>query len=80
MKIKIQSFAELKEYFNAELSLELEPGVAVSELILKLEELNSKAIPALKRSRIAVDMEFVTRDYKIKEHDIVYLVPPSSGG
>ena len=78
--MKVQMFAVLKNYFNPELMIESGGVTNVSDLVNKLLVLNPDAEKVLKNCRVAVDMEFVARDYKLKEDDVISFVPPSSGG
>ncbi len=78
--MKVQVFAMLKDYFNEELILDAEGIGNASDLINKLAVLNPDAAAILKRCRMAVEMKFVSGDYKLNAHDTISIIPPSSGG
>jgi molybdopterin converting factor small subunit len=78
--VKVQVFALLKDYFNEELTLDPTDIHHASDLIHALSELNPNAASVLKRCRIAVEMKFVSGDYKLNAHDTISIIPPSSGG
>jgi molybdopterin converting factor small subunit len=78
--MKVQVYAMLKDYFNEEMIMDTVDIENASDLINKLAELNPNAANLLKRCRIAVEMKFVSGDYKLKTHDTIRIIPPSSGG
>jgi molybdopterin converting factor small subunit len=78
--MKVQVYAMLKDYFNEEMTMDMEGIQQASDLIGKLSELNPSAAAILKRCRMAVEMKFVSGDYKLNAHDIISIIPPSSGG
>jgi molybdopterin synthase sulfur carrier subunit len=78
--MKIQMFAVLKNYFKEEMVLDATDIYVVSDLIAKLSMLNPDAAMVLKRCRIAVALNIVSGNYKLKEDDIISIIPPSSGG
>jgi molybdopterin converting factor small subunit len=78
--MKIQVFAMLKDYFNEEFTMDTTGIEDTSDLMRKLSELNPKAEAILKRCRVAVEMKFISNDYKLNIHDTISIIPPSSGG
>lgn len=78
--MKVQVYAMLKDYFNEEMTMDSTGIYNASDLIGKLSELNPKAEAVLKRCRVAVEMKFVSGNYKLNTHDIISIIPPSSGG
>ena len=78
--MKVQLFAMLKDYFNEELTLDPVGIEDASDVIRALTALNPKAAMVLKRCRVAVEMKFVSGDYKLNAHDTISIIPPSSGG
>ena len=78
--MKVQMFAVLKNYFTPELTIESAGITNVSDLVNWLTTINPDADKVLNNCRVAVDMEFVSREYKLKEDDVISFVPPSSGG
>lgn len=78
--MKVQLFAMLKDYFKEEVTLDPSGIHQASDVIHTLEGLNPDASAILKRCRIAVEMKFVSGDYKLSAHDTISIIPPSSGG
>lgn len=77
--IKVQVYAGLKEYFNTDFDVE------VSDLSIKglkdvLEIYNPESSHILTHCRFAVNDSFISGEYKLNEHDKVFVLPPSSGG
>lgn len=78
--IKIVCFAGLRKYFGNETSVDIEPEVSYSSIIDELARQNPEAKEILTSSRIAVNEEFVSLSDALKPENIVFLIPPSSGG
>jgi molybdopterin converting factor subunit 1 len=81
MKVHVQFFSRLRELAGvAEIDLEIPEATKVAEL---LAILYSRA-PALrdwdKSILVAVGVEFVGRDYLLKEGDEISIMPPVQGG
>ena len=80
MKILIQNFAILKDYFSSSLEIELGDTAKTADAIQALKELNPKASNVLDSCRIAVDETLVSRQFDLQEGATLFLLPPSSGG
>lgn len=80
MQVSVFVFAGLKTFFEPCFELQLPENVAVIEMIGVLQQRNSESLELLSRSRVAVDEEFVSHDYKLSDNDRIYILPPSSGG
>jgi MoaD family protein len=81
MKVHVQFFSRLRELAGvSEIELEILEATAVTEL---LEILYSRT-PALrdwdKSILVAAGVEFVGRDYVLKEGDEISVMPPVQGG
>jgi molybdopterin converting factor subunit 1 len=81
MKAHVQFFSRLRELAGvSEVELEIPETTAVAEL---LEILYSRT-PALrewdKSILVAAGVEFVGRDYVVKEGDEISIMPPVQGG
>ncbi|HSZ72959.1 MAG TPA: MoaD/ThiS family protein [Cytophagaceae bacterium] len=76
----VQVYAVLKDYFEESVTIGTDDIHSASDLIDKLSELNPQAAGVLKKCRVAVDMKFVSGDYKLSTHDSISVIPPSSGG
>jgi len=77
--MKIFVYAALKEYFTPEFEL-TEMIRNTDELKACLLAINGKAATILQTCRFAVEEGFIDKDFKLKEHDTVIIIPPSSGG
>jgi sulfur-carrier protein len=77
--MKIHVYAALKDYFTPEFEL---AGLVsnTDELRARLVEINGQAEVLLSGCRFAVEEGFIDNDFKLKEHDTVIIIPPSSGG
>ena len=81
MKIDVQFFARLKDATGAaQLTRELPDGALVSDLLAQLY----RDFPELEKwdahIRVAVGVEWVARDYALRDGDGVSIMPPVSGG
>ncbi len=80
MQVNVFVFAGLKAFFEPCFELQLPDNAPVTEMIGALRRQNSGSVELLSRSRVAVDEEFVSNDYKLSDNDRIYILPPSSGG
>jgi molybdopterin synthase sulfur carrier subunit len=78
--VKIICFAGLRKYFGSETSVQVEPGASYLKVIEELKAINPEAVEVLSSCRIAVNEEFVSLDEPVKPENILFLIPPSSGG
>jgi len=77
--MKIHVYAGLKDYFQPE--FEVEGRVQnTGELIERLLIINDKAGEMLSSCRFAVQEGFIDKDFKLSGHEIIVIIPPSSGG
>ena len=77
--MRITVYAVLKDYFDSSFNLE-ERILSDEELKNKLEQLKPQSAALLNACRFAVNDEFVTLDFKIKDDDNISILPPASGG
>jgi len=77
--VKIEFYAVLKDYFSSSILIE-KKGDSIKELFDFLLTKYPESQSVLSSVRVAVNNQFVTMDYKLKENDVVALLPPSSGG
>jgi molybdopterin synthase sulfur carrier subunit len=75
----IHVYAGLKDYFQPEFELTEEVG-NIDQLMACLLAINDQAAKLLAACRFAVAEGFIDSNYKFKAHEIVIVVPPSSGG
>lgn len=77
--MKIHVYAALKDYFTPEFEL-AEAIRNTDELKACLLAINGEAGDILQACRFAVEEGFIDKDFKLKAHDTVIIIPPSSGG
>lgn len=81
MKVKVKFFAILRERVGTgEITREIREGTTVGELWKSLKQEYPKLAPVEMRILFAVNQEYVTQDYVLRERDEVVFVPPVSGG
>ena len=79
VNIKIYFFASIREKLGKkEILYQLEKGSTVTQL-LQLLKVKFNLI-SVNDCMVAVDMEYVEKDYIIKNEDKIFLIPPVSGG
>lgn len=78
--IKIICFAGLRKYFGSEVTVQVESVASYSNVIDELKAIDPEASEVLASCRIAVNEEFVSLNEPIGSENIVFLIPPSSGG
>lgn len=77
--MQIHVYAALKEYFDSEFELS-DPVQNTEELKASLLAINGKAAAILQTCRFAVEEGFIDKEFKLKAHDTIVIIPPSSGG
>ena len=77
--MRVQVFAALKDFFDKEFETR-ENIKTLADLRRYLVLSRPEAANILNSCRFAVDEEFVDLNYKLKPHDIIAIIPPSSGG
>lgn len=80
MQVHVFVFAGLKAFFKPCFELQLPYNAVVKEMIGALQQQCPDSIELLGRSRVAIEEELVSDDYKLSDHDRIYILPPSSGG
>jgi molybdopterin converting factor small subunit len=81
MKVQVELFSHLRDLAGtSKVDIDVAEGAVVSDLLERLYD----QFPAL-RSRdrgilIGAGVEFVDRDYKLKPHDVISVMPPVQGG
>jgi molybdopterin synthase sulfur carrier subunit len=80
MRIKVKVFAAMKDYFDPDFEMEVDPNISVADLFNILMIRQPFVLPVLIKSRVAINENFVKSDHFLKEDDHVYILPPSSGG
>ena len=77
--MRVQVFAALKDFFDKEFEADKNITTVV-ELRNALVLQKPEAEKILGACRFAIDDEFVDMNHKLKIHDIITIIPPSSGG
>jgi hypothetical protein len=77
--MKIHVYAALKDYFLPEFELAGEVR-DTDELKARLLAINSQADVLLSTCRFAVEDGFIDKDFQLKGHNTVVIIPPGSGG
>lgn len=80
MKINVTVFARLKDFFDAQFSVELPEGSSVAGAIEELTRMRPPAAEVLAASRAAIQDTFVPPAQLLEEGTELFLLPPSSGG
>ncbi|MES0491741.1 MAG: MoaD/ThiS family protein [Leptospirales bacterium] len=80
MNVLVHNYAALKDYFEAQMEVVLTPGGCVADLVATLVEKNPASEKLLQICRVAVNENIIGRDYRLSDHDKIYILPPSSGG
>ncbi|KOF02323.1 molybdopterin synthase sulfur carrier subunit [Roseivirga seohaensis] len=80
MKIEVIAFGIAKDILNSnQVTLEMEEQSSVADVRQALVDLYP-AFQGLASLQLAVNADYVSDDYLIKENDEVVLIPPVSGG
>ncbi|MFO7448088.1 MAG: MoaD/ThiS family protein [Ignavibacteriaceae bacterium] len=80
MKIRINTFAVLKEYFEHSFEIEVNDLNTINDLKEELVKIKPQAQGLLNICRFAVNNTFVNNKAVIYENDNIFVIPPSSGG
>ena len=78
--IQVKCFAGLRKYFGNEVTVLVESGATYKSVIDALTDLKPEAKEVLEACRIAVNEAFVPLDRELNSVNMVFLIPPSSGG
>jgi molybdopterin converting factor small subunit len=80
MKITIVAYAQVKDYFPASFEYEVKEGNTVQHLLESLCVDKPEAERILKHCRFAIGESIVANSEKLKDKNVVHIIPPSSGG
>ena len=80
MKIQIEVFAALKDYFPENFDLEIKAGITLKDLKNLLKNKNPLSEKILSLSRFAVKEELREESYVINYPEKISVFPPFSGG
>ena len=80
MKLKIRTYASVKEILGDNIELELEGVTTIEGLRKKIISMKPEAAGLIKICRFAVNETIVNDKTQIKEDEHVHIIPPASGG
>ncbi len=80
MKVKVHVFANLKDYFESNINMEVPENATLDNVVQNMITLNPKSEALLSICRIAINDTFVNSVHLLKDDEEVFFIPPSSGG
>ena len=80
MKLKIRTYASVKELLGESFELEVNNPCTIEELKKKIVGTNPQISELINICRFAVNESIVNDKTPIKEDDHVHIIPPASGG
>ncbi len=80
MHIKTLFFGIVKDITNSNfLDLEIDKDTNIEQFVILLQE-KFKGFPNIDSFTVAVNEEYIEKDFVLKANDIVAIIPPVSGG
>lgn len=80
MKLKIKTYASVKEIFGESFDLEVDGESTVEAIKKKIISMNPESAGLINICRFAVNESIVNDNTQIKEDEHVHIIPPASGG
>jgi MoaD family protein len=81
MKVRVQFYAQLRDLVGMrQLDVDLAEGVTVRDLLEQIYAQQPKLRAHDKSILIGAGVEFVDRNYKIRQGDEIAIMPPVQGG
>jgi sulfur-carrier protein len=80
IKITIQVFAVLKEYFEEKFEINISEQSSCMAILSLLGKLQPQATGLLSKCRVASEEAILDNNYTFNNNDKIYIIPPSSGG
>ena len=81
IKVKVKLFAIYQEvYQQEEIELELPENSPVKDILKQMIEVMPQLSSWQSITKLAVNLDFVSSDFTLKDGDEVALIPPVSGG
>ena len=80
MKLKIRTYASLKELLGESFEIVVNDLCTIEELKKKIAGRNPEAADLINICRFAVNESIVNEKTEIKENEHVHIIPPASGG
>lgn len=79
-QIKITCFAGLRKFFEPQINVRITLPVSYQFFIQELKKQKPDASEILDNCRIAVNEKFVQHTEMMTTNELIFLIPPSSGG
>jgi len=80
MKLKIKTYASVKEVFVESFEIEVNNNCTIEELKKKIVGMKPETAELINICRFAIKESIVNDETLIKEDEHVHIIPPSSGG
>jgi molybdopterin converting factor small subunit len=80
MKLKIRTYASVKELLGETFEIEVNDYCTIEELKKKIVSIKPESAGLLNICRFAINESIVNDETQIKEDEHVHIIPPSSGG
>ena len=80
MKLKIRTYASVKELLGESFEIEVKDGCTIEELKKEIVIRKPETAELINICRFAVNESIVNENTEIKEHEHVHIIPPASGG
>ena len=81
MKVRVQFYAQLRDLIGIrEVDVELAENATVHDLLEEIYSQQPALRPHDKSILIGAGVEFVNRNYKLKESEEIAIMPPVQGG
>jgi molybdopterin converting factor small subunit len=80
MKLKINTYASVKEFFGESFELEVDNNSTIESLRKKIVAMKPETAGLINKCRFAVNESIVNDNTLIKEDENVHIIPPASGG
>lgn len=81
MKIKVLYFSSIKDKLKKKEDIfNIEENSSLEDLIFLLKEKYPEIAESLDKSMFAVNEEYADKSTKLKEGDVIAIIPPVSGG
>ena len=80
MKLKIRTYASVKELLGESFEIEVKDGCTIEELKKEIVAMIPATAELINICRFAVNESIVNENTEIKENEHVHIIPPASGG
>ena len=80
MKLKIRTYASVKELLGESFEIEVNDGCTIEELKKEIVAMIPATAELINICRFAINESIVNENTEIKEDEHVHIIPPASGG